>query len=64
MMDLEDELIRFPKGRHDDLMDALASQLEIIYAPVENSTEEEYFAELESDIDENVYEPTSRVTGY
>ncbi len=32
-MDLEDELRRFPRGKNDDLIDALASILEISYPP-------------------------------
>jgi len=32
--ELEAELLRFPKAKHDDLMDTLASQLEIMYAPM------------------------------
>lgn len=31
--DLEDELMRFPLGRHDDIIDALASQLELAFPP-------------------------------
>jgi predicted phage terminase large subunit-like protein len=31
--DLEDELRRFPKNAHDDLVDALASQLELAFPP-------------------------------
>lgn len=30
---LEDQLRRFPKSKHDDLMDALASQLEVAFPP-------------------------------
>jgi len=30
---LEDELLRFPKGKNDDLIDALASQLELAFPP-------------------------------
>lgn len=30
MRSLEDELLRFPKGKHDDEIDALASQLELL----------------------------------
>ncbi len=31
---LEDELLRFPRGKHDDVIDAMASQLDLIVAPV------------------------------
>lgn len=30
MKDLEDELVTFPKGKHDDLIDALSDQLELL----------------------------------
>ena len=30
---LEDELLRFPRGKHDDVVDALSYALDIIYAP-------------------------------
>ena len=33
MTDLIDELLDFPKGRHDDLIDALAYQLQLIQTP-------------------------------
>jgi phage terminase large subunit-like protein len=29
----EDELLRFPKGRNDDMIDSLASQLELAFPP-------------------------------
>lgn len=32
--DLEDELLSFPKGAHDDVLDALAYQLQIAEAPI------------------------------
>lgn len=31
--ELEDELLRFPKGKHDDIIDATAYSLDIMYAP-------------------------------
>ncbi len=31
---LEDELLRFPRGKHDDVIDAMASQLDLIVPPV------------------------------
>jgi predicted phage terminase large subunit-like protein len=33
VVDLEDELLRFPKGKNDDLVDSLASQLELCFPP-------------------------------
>jgi predicted phage terminase large subunit-like protein len=33
MMDLKNQLLDFPKGRHDDLIDALAYQLQLIRTP-------------------------------
>jgi len=33
---LEDELTRYPKGRHDDLLDSLSMQLELIVPPKKN----------------------------
>lgn len=36
MKSLEDELLNFPVGRHDDEVDALASQLELLVAAEEN----------------------------
>jgi len=33
MIDLEEELLSFPRGRHDDLLDALAYQNQIVFAP-------------------------------
>lgn len=38
--DLEDEYAKFPRARHDDLMDALASIQEIAQPPVEKKKEE------------------------
>ena len=35
---LEDELLRFPKGKHDDVIDALAYALDIIHPPVSRVT--------------------------
>jgi predicted phage terminase large subunit-like protein len=37
IMELEYELLHFPKGKHDDVCDALASTLEIIQAPMNPS---------------------------
>jgi predicted phage terminase large subunit-like protein len=37
---LEDELQRFPKGAHDDMIDALASQLELAFPPRARETRE------------------------
>jgi len=31
---LEDELLRFPRGKHDDMIDALAYSLDIIHPPI------------------------------
>jgi predicted phage terminase large subunit-like protein len=37
--ELEYELLHFPKGKHDDIIDTLASTLEILYAPVKGKTQ-------------------------
>jgi len=33
LQQLEDELLRFPRGKHDDVVDALSYALDIMYAP-------------------------------
>lgn len=38
MDDLEDELLRFPAGKHDDIVDALAYQLQLISVPRSDSS--------------------------
>lgn len=38
---LEDELLRFPKGSHDDMADALASMLELAFPPREREERRE-----------------------
>ena len=38
MTDLKDQLLDFPKGRHDDLVDALAYQLQLIRTPQPRKT--------------------------
>lgn len=40
--ELEFQLLRFPKSKNDDIMDAEASLLEIIYLPKKNSDEKEH----------------------
>lgn len=35
-MDLEEEQVRFPRGAHDDVVDAEAYQLQLAEAPREN----------------------------
>jgi predicted phage terminase large subunit-like protein len=40
---LEDELARFPKNDHDDIIDALASQLELAFPPKNKETREGSF---------------------
>ncbi len=37
--DLEDELLRFPRGQHDDLIDALAYTLQLAFQPKKKVTE-------------------------
>ncbi len=39
--ELEHELLRFPKAKHDDVSDCLASQLEILQLPMRRKTEGE-----------------------
>ncbi len=39
-MYLEDELLRFPKGKHDDLIDALSYALDLIHPPAQRATED------------------------
>lgn len=41
LVDLEDELISFPRGSHDDLIDALASMDSIIFYPQKASVKNE-----------------------
>ena len=38
---LEDELLRFPKGSHDDIIDALAYQLQIAFPPTQKVSDHE-----------------------
>jgi hypothetical protein len=47
MLDLEDELLRFPKGQTDDLIDALAHQLQIIHKPQVSKKEDVPYMSLE-----------------
>ena len=47
MLDLEDEFLRFPKGQHDDLIDALAYQLQIIHKPQVSKKEDVPYMSLE-----------------
>lgn len=35
---LEDELLRFPKGKHDDMIDALSYALDLVHPPVPKKT--------------------------
>ncbi len=39
MVDFEDELNTFPRGNHDDILDALASIEEIAFKPVQKEIE-------------------------
>lgn len=41
MKTLEDELLHFPRGKHDDLIDALSYQLDYLIPSLQESTEEE-----------------------
>jgi predicted phage terminase large subunit-like protein len=49
MDDLEDELLKFPKGEHDDIIDALAYQLQIAYAAKEGPKRDPYKGRVDID---------------
>ena len=40
MRDLEDEMLQYPHGEHDDILDSLAYNLEFMSAPAENQPQE------------------------
>lgn len=50
LMDFEEELLAFPRGSHDDIIDALASLEELVYYPV---TEEKKLEQPHSQNDPN-----------
>lgn len=71
--ELEMELIQFPTGRHDDLIDPLATLLEVASPPTNKGTFDDGY-EYEHDFDGNVigrkkhkrlaqFKPRSRLTG-
>lgn len=69
---LEMELVQFPTGRHDDLIDPLATLLEVASPPTNRAPKEDDY-EYERDFDGNIlrkrkrlhqFKPRSRLTGY
>src|ERR1035437_1085291 len=57
--DLEYELIHFPRGKHDDVVDALASILDFTHAPSANARQ----IREKDDVRRTSYKPRSPITG-
>jgi phage terminase large subunit-like protein len=53
---LEDQLLRFPKSKHDDVMDALAYQCDVARAPRERETKNRVY-EQEAEQEEELLHP-------
>lgn len=58
LLDLEDELLKFPVGKTDDIIDAAASILEIATPPNAKTSQRE-----EKDRDRVIFKPRSYITG-
>jgi predicted phage terminase large subunit-like protein len=63
--DLEEEMVRFPKARHDDQVDAL-SWLGLVVDQVQNADtpEEETMYEYQQSLKSDINNGRSKVTGY
>jgi predicted phage terminase large subunit-like protein len=66
--DMEDELLKFPRGRHDDQVDATSYMMQavdrMIEAPTPNEQEEEHYLDEYNATGSDEYNGRSGITGY
>jgi hypothetical protein len=65
---MEDELLKFPRGRHDDQVDATSYMMQavdrMIEAPTPNEQEEEHYLDEYNATGSDEYNGRSGITGY